>query len=310
MRPHRHRLLALAVIIVAAFMAAPAHAISVFACEPEWGALATALGGEDASVFVATTGLQDPHQIQARPALISRLRGADLAICTGAELEIGWMPVLLRQASNAKVQPGQPGYFAAADQVQLLEKPAALDRAQGDVHPGGNPHIQTDPRNIRIIAQALAKRLAAIDPAHAKDYAAREQAFDAALAQNMARWLQMAAPLKGLNVVSYHKGWIYLMNFLGMNEVANIEPKPGVPPGSAYIAELLDEIPTKNISMIIYAAYEDPKPSLFVAEKSHLPAVLLPFTVGGTDGAKDLMGLYEDTVKRLLAGLGGKGGRS
>jgi zinc/manganese transport system substrate-binding protein len=286
-------------------LSAPARAaLNVFACEPEWGALASALGGGDVSVFTATTGLQDPHQIQARPALIARLRFADLAVCTGAELEIGWMPVLLRQAANAKVQPGAPGYFAGAEQVQLLEKPAVLDRAQGDVHPAGNPHVQTDPRNIRIIATALAQRMAQIDPAHAAGYGAREKAFDAQLAANIARWQQEAAPLKGKNVVSYHKGWVYLMNFLDMHEVATIEPKPGVPPGSAYVAGLLDQIPKLQASMVIYAAYEDPKPSQFVAEKSHLPAVLLPFTVGGTDAAKDLTGLYDDTVKRLLRALG------
>lgn len=282
--------------------------LRVFACEPEWGALATAIGGGDVDVYTATTGLQDPHQIQARPALISRLRNADIAVCTGAELEIGWMPVLLRQSSNGKVQPGQPGYFEAAQQVTLLEKPERLDRAEGDIHPAGNPHIQTDPRNMRIVAAALAKRFAALDPAHAAAYAQREQAFDQSLAQAIARLAAEAAPLKGVNFVSYHKSWVYLANWLGMTEAANIEPKPGVPPGSAYIADLLGRIPALKARMIVYAAYEDPKPSQFVAEKSKLPAVMLPFTVGGTDGAKDLLGLYDDTVKRLLAGLGGKSG--
>jgi zinc/manganese transport system substrate-binding protein len=283
-------------------------ALNVFACEPEWGALATVLGGDDVSVFNATTALQDPHQIQARPALIARLRGADIAVCTGAELEIGWMPVLLRQSSNAKVQPGAPGYFEAAQQVMLLEKPERLDRAEGDVHPAGNPHIQTDPRNMRIVAAALAKRLATIDPAHASGYAQRAQELDARLNETMQRLAIAAAPLKGVKIVSYHRSWIYLMNWLGMVEAANIEPKPGVPPGSAYIADLLGKIPAMQTRMIIYAAYEDSKPSQFVAEKSGLPAVMLPFTVGGTDGAKDLIALYDDTVKRLLAGLGGKGG--
>jgi zinc/manganese transport system substrate-binding protein len=306
MRPTIFVLSAIAALILAASQAQAE--IKVFACEPEWGALTAALGGSDVDVYTATTGLQDPHQIQARPALISRLRNADLAVCTGAELEIGWMPVLLRQSSNAKVQPGQPGYFEAAQQVTLLEKPERIDRAEGDVHPAGNPHIQTDPRNMRIVAAALAKRLAAIDPAHAAAYAQREQAFDASLAAAMQRLAAEAAPLKGIKFVSYHKSWIYLANWLGMNEAANIEPKPGVPPGSAYIADLLSRIPAMQIRMIVYAAYEDPKPSQFVAEKSKLPAVMLPFTVGGTDGAKDLIGLYDDTVKRLLAGLGEKGG--
>jgi len=283
-------------------------AFNVFACEPEWGALTKVIGGDNVDVFTATTALQDPHQIQARPALISRLRNADLLFCTGAELEIGWLPVLLRQASNGKVQPGQPGYFEATSVINLLEKPARLDRAEGDVHPAGNPHIQTDPRNMRIVAAALAKRFAALDPAHAAAYAQREQAFDQSLAQQTARLAVEAAPLKGISFVSYHKSWIYLANWLGMTEAANIEPKPGVPPGSAYIADLLGRIPALKARMIVYAAYEDPKPSQFVAEKSKLPAVMLPFTVGGTDGAKDLPGLYDDTVKRLLAGLGGKSG--
>jgi zinc/manganese transport system substrate-binding protein len=283
-------------------------ALNIFACEPEWGALATALGGNDVDVFVATTALQDPHQIQARPALISRLRNADLVACTGAELEIGWLPVLLRQASNGKVQPGQSGYFEATQQVALLEKPARLDRAEGDVHPAGNPHIQTDPRNMRIVAAAFAKRLAVLDPSHAAGYAQRAQAFDQALGAAIARLQAQAAPLKGIAFVSYHKAWIYLANWLGMSEVANIEPKPGVPPGSAYIADLLDKIPSLHARMIVYAAYEDPKPSQFVADKTHLPAVMLPFTVGGTDAAKDVIGFYQDTVIRLLAGLGGKSG--
>ena len=123
-------------------------ALNVFACEPEWGALASEIGGDKVSVFTATTAKQDPHQVQARPALIAQLRGADLVVCTGAELEIGWMPVLLRQASNGRVQPGSPGYFEAAQQVRLLDVPTRLDRAEGDIHPAGNPHIQTDPRNI------------------------------------------------------------------------------------------------------------------------------------------------------------------
>jgi len=303
----------LAVLAVAAAvaLASPAHAaLNVFACEPEWGALATELGGDDVSVFVATTARQDPHQIQARPALIARLRSADIAVCTGAELEIGWMPVLLRQSSNAKVQPGNPGYFEATQQVRLLEVPTRLDRAEGDIHPGGNPHVQTDPRDMRVIAAALAQRLAQIDPAHAAIYVQRAKAFDDKLGQAIQRWQAEAAPLKGVNIVIYHKAWIYLFDWLGMNEVATIEPKPGVPPGGAYLAQLLDDIPKRQARMIIYAAYQDPRAPDFIAEKTHIPAVMLPFTVGGTDAAKDLFGFYDDTIKRLLAGLGGNGGRS
>jgi zinc/manganese transport system substrate-binding protein len=297
----------LALIATFAIAARANAALQVFACEPEWGALANELGGGDVNVFTATTARQDPHQIQARPALIARLRNADIAVCTGAELEIGWMPVLLRQASNAKVQPGSPGYFEATQQVRLLEVPTRLDRAEGDVHPQGNPHVQGDPRNVRIIAAALAKRFAEIDPPHAAGYAQRAGAFDDKLAQAIQRWQQQAAALKGVNAVIYHKDWVYLFAWLGLNEVGTIEPKPGVPPGSAYLAQLLDEIPKRQARMVIYAGYQDPRAPEFVSEKAHIPAVLLPFSVGGTDAAKDLFGFYEETVQRLLAGLAGHG---
>src|SRR3954463_5610286 len=153
-----HRFI-LAAAAIGAF-ASPAHAaLRVFACEPEWGALAQALGGNLVDVTVATSALQDPHQIKAKPSLIARMRNADLLVCTGAELEVGWLPVLLQQSGNAKVQPGQPGNFAAADFVRQLEIPASVDRSQGDVHAAGNPHIQLDPRNIALVATQLTRRL-------------------------------------------------------------------------------------------------------------------------------------------------------
>jgi zinc/manganese transport system substrate-binding protein len=302
---HAAGLLAVALV----FLAQPAlAALNVFACEPEWGALASELGGNDVSVFTATTARQDPHQIQARPALIAKLRQADLAVCTGAELEIGWLPVLLRQAANGRVQPGARGFLAAAEQVRLKDVPTRLDRAEGDIHAAGNPHIQTDPRNMRAVAQALGQRLAELDPSHAAGYGERLRNFTQRIDQSIQRWEQQAAALKGTPVVTYHKGWTYLLDWLGMKEVANIEPKPGVPPGSAYLAQLLDELPRRGTKMVLYTAYEDPRPSQFVAEKLGIPPVMLPFTVGGTDQAKDIFGLYDDTVSRLLAALGAKSG--
>src|SRR3954468_9098879 len=149
-----------ALLAAACFLAAPAHAaLRVLACEPEWASLVQELGGPLVDVASATTALQDPHQVQARPSLIARVRNADLVVCTGAELEVGWLPVLLQQSGNDKVQAGQPGNFAAADFVRKLEIPATVDRAQGDVHAAGNPHIQTDPRNIAAVARALTTRL-------------------------------------------------------------------------------------------------------------------------------------------------------
>ena len=285
-----------------------ARALEIFACEPEWAALATELGGDKVSVFTATTAHQDPHQIQARPALIARLRSADLVVCTGAELEIGWMPVLLRQAANARVQPGSPGYFEAAAQVRMLEVPARLDRAEGDIHAAGNPHIQTDPRNIAAIATALARRMAEIDPADAAIIASRAQSFAGRWAAATQRWSQQAAPLRGTTIATYHKSWSYLEDWLGLRDAGTIEPKPGVPPGSQYLAQLVAELPAKGARGVIYSAYEDPRGAQFVAEHIKVSAIMLPFTVGGTDRARDLFGLFDDTVERLTAGLSGGAG--
>ena len=285
-----------------ALLTVPAHAaLRIFACEPEWGALSQELGGTLVDVSVATSALQDPHQIQAKPSLIARARNADLVVCTGAELEIGWLPVLLQQSGNAKVQAGQPGNFAAADYVRKLDVPGQLDRSQGDVHAAGNPHIQTDPRNIAQVATALATRLQQIDPAHAGEYAKRQADFAQRWQQAMARWSTQAAPLKGAPVVSQHKAFVYLYDWLGMNEVAVLEPKPGVEPTASHLQEVLAALKGTPARMVLYSAYQDPRASEWLSKNAAIPAVKIPFTVGGTDGAKDLFGLFDDTVARLLS---------
>jgi zinc/manganese transport system substrate-binding protein len=294
--------IALVIATSMALLTGPAHAaLRIFACEPEWGALAQELGGKLVDVSVATGALQDPHQIQAKPSLIARARNADLIVCTGAELEIGWLPVLLQQSGNAKVQPGQPGNFAAADAVRKLEMPAALDRAQGDVHAAGNPHIQTDPRNIASVANALATRLQQIDPANATQYVRAHADFAARWQQAMARWNAQAAPLKGASVVSQHKGFVYLYDWLGLKEVAVLEPKPGVEPTVAHLQSVLATLKATPARMVLYAAYQDSKPSEWLAKNGNIAVVKLPFTVGGSDGAKDLFGLFDDTLARLLS---------
>lgn len=278
---------------------APAD-LKVFACEPEWAALVQELGGDKISVSSATTALQDPHRIEARPSLIAKLRRADLAVCTGAELELGWMPMLLRQAGNRNVQPGQPGYFEAASYVQMLEIPARLDRAEGDVHAHGNPHIQTDPRNIGLVAGALARRLAEIDPAGASYFQARHRDFSQRWETAIQRWEQRAAPLRGARIVVQHRGFPYLESWLGLRQVAALESKPGMEPSSGHLAEILEKLKHEPARMILRAAYNDGRASEWLAERAGVPVVVLPFTVNGSDQARDLFGLYDDTVRRLL----------
>ena len=300
----------LAGVLLAAALVLPAlpaqAALKILACEPERGALSSALGGDLVEVSLATNALQDPHQIQAKPSLIARARNADLVVCTGAELEIGWLPVLLQQSGNARVQTGQPGNFAAADFVHKLDVPTQLDRSQGDVHAAGNPHIQTDPRNIATVAGALATRLAQLDPAHATQYAKQQADFSQHWQQAMTRWSAQAAPLRGLPVVSQHKAFVYLYDWLGLKEVAVLEPKPGVEPSAAYLQQVLGTLKASPARMVIYAAYQDGKPSEWLSRNAGLPVVRLPFTVGGNDAAKDLYGLFDDSVAQLVAAAGAR----
>jgi zinc/manganese transport system substrate-binding protein len=281
--------------------ASPTRAdLQVFACEPEWAALAQELGGDKVSTFSATQPQQDPHHIEARPSLIARLRRADLAICTGAELEIGWMPVLLRQAGNRSVQPGQPGYFEAAAAVERLDIPAVLDRSLGDIHAGGNPHIHTDPRRIATVAARLAERLAALDAANASYYAQRQQAFAQRWQQAIEEWNARAAPLRGMRIVSHHRDWIYLYDWLGIKDAGTLEPKPGLPPTAAHLAALKRELGRDPARAVVRAPYQDPRPSEWIAREGRLRAVLLPYTVGGTQQASDLYKLFDETIRLLL----------
>jgi len=293
--------LLIALSIMASVVLSPyVAALDIFACEPEWGALAQELGGDRVSIYTATNAFQDPHQIQAKPSLLAKARRANLVVCTGSELEIGWLPVVLRQSGNDSVQPGKPGYFEAASYVRKLEVPTRLDRADGDIHPGGNPHIQTDPRNIALVATALAQRMGEIDPANAAYYQTRYADFAARWQAALKRWDQEAAPLRGVAIVVHHKAFAYLENWLGLKEVAQLEPKPGVEPTSAHLAEVLDQLKRQPAKMVVRAAYNDDRASNWLAERAKIPAVMVPFTVGGTDKAKDLFGLFDDTVQRLL----------
>lgn len=294
-------LLSAATALLLALGMPSAHAaIKVLACEPEWGALVNELAGDKANVYVATTGLQDPHHIQARPSLVAAARGTALLVCTGAELEIGWLPLLIRQSGNNAIQPGKPANFEAANFVRKLEVPARLDRAEGDVHPAGNPHIQTDPRNIALVADALARRLAEVDAANAASYRQRAADFQARWKAAVARWEKEAAPLRGTGIVVQHKAFPYLEQWLGLQEIAALEPKPGVEPTSSHLSEVLEGLKSRPAKMIVRAAYNDGRGAEWLAERTKLPIVVLPFTVGGDDKARDLFSLFDDTVERLL----------
>ena len=282
--------------------ALPAQAaLKVLATTPDWGALTRELGGERVDVYVATTALQDVHRVEAKPSLVARARSADLVVATGAELEVGWLPVLIQESGNSRIQRGAAGYFEATSVLKLLEVPSKLDRAMGDIHPLGNPHVQLDPHNIAAVAHALTARLSALEPAQAAYYASRARDFDARWSDAIGRWEKMAAPLKGVRVVIMHRDQAYLCHWLGLNEVASIEPKPGVPPTAAYLGQLVTRLTDTPPRLILLNAYNDAKPANWLSGRVHAPAVVLPFSVGGSPEAKDLFALFDDTLDKLLA---------
>ena len=293
-------LLKLLLASLAATIATPGlAALNVFACEPEWAALAKELGGDKVSTISATTAFQDPHHIEARPSLIARIRNADLLVCSGSELEVGWLPLLLTQSGNDRVQIGARGYLEASQYVRKLEVPRVVDRSMGDVHPGGNPHIQTDPRNIAKVAAVLTERLAELDAANAAFYRSRAEDFDKRWQDAIKRWEQQGARLKGVPLVEHHKGFTYLIAWLGMREVGDLEPLPGIPPTTSHLAQLVEQMKRTPAKMIVYSSYDDPRAAQFLSQRTGVPAVMLPFTVGGSDRAKDLFGYFDDLIARL-----------
>ncbi|MBL8405066.1 MAG: zinc ABC transporter substrate-binding protein [Dechloromonas sp.] len=294
--------LAIGFLLLAAALSARAD-LKVFATVPEWGALAKEIGGDKVKLYTATNAFQDPHRIEAKPSLLAQARQASLVIAAGADLEIGWLPLVLRDSGNPAIQPGRPGYFEAAAFVTRLEIPVVVDRAHGDVHAAGNPHTHLDPRNVLKVGEKLAARMAELDAANAAAYQAGLAAFSGKWQAAMARWEKEAAPLKGVAVLVHHQSFIYLTNWLGMKEVGTLEPKPGIEPTSGHLGALLQRQQATPARMVLRTAYQQDAPSQWIAGKTGIPAVLLPYTVGGTPEARDLFGLFDDTVQRLLKGL-------
>ena len=293
----------LAPVLVAGLAAlAPSTAAAdarVFACEPEWAALAGEIGGADVVVYSATHGRQDPHYIRARPSLIAQMRRADIVFCSGAELEIGWLPVLMERGARRGVQPGQPGHLMAADHVEILERPERVDRSLGDIHPSGNPHVHLDPRNIALLAGELARRLARVDPGNAAAYRARLADFRARWSAAAERWRARAARLRGMKVVVHHTAWAYLVHWTGLERIATLERIPGVPPTASHLQSLVERVRAAGATAILHAPHEQRDAAGWLSERTGVPVLALPYTVGGQEEARDLFALFDVTFALL-----------
>lgn len=292
-------------VLAAALVAAAgqAHAISVFACGPEWAALTRTLLPE-ANVRTATTHLQDPHHIEARPSLIAQLRSADFAICTGAELEAGWLPMLQERAGNPKVRDGQPGMFYAAQHVELIDPfKGTITPFSGDVHAQGNPHFHADPRRLVLVAKALAGRLGQLFPDKKPQVDQNLARFDAELSRKIAMWEKQSAALKGRTVITQHASFGYLWSWLGLRPIADLEPRPGVPPTASHLEKVIALTKTQQPIGIVIAQHHDPKPGRWLAGSMGLgnKLLILPATV--SDEQPDSIIRWFDQVIAQLNGL-------
>ncbi len=278
-----------------------AQAITVFACEPEWAALTRVLLPE-AQVKTATHHLQDPHHIEARPSLIAHMRNADVAVCTGAELESGWLPMLLEKSGNRRIQNGQKGLFFAADHVQLIDPfQGSKTPFSGDVHAQGNPHFHTDPRRFLLVTQALAERLGLLFPQHQSEIKSRQQQFEQQLKSKITQWEIKAKPLQGRKVITQHATFAYLWAWLGLQPIADLEPKPGIPPTPQHLEKVLTIAKSNPQSPIIIAQHHDPQPARWLSQQLgplH-PLLVLPATVP-SDQADSILTWFDNIINQLL----------
>lgn len=273
-------------------------ALSVFACEPEWAYLASALL-PDADIHIATTAEQDPHYIEARPSLIAAMRRADLAVCTGASLEAGWLPALISRSSNRDIQPGKPGLFFATEQVSLHQPHDHVDRSMGDVHPEGDPHVHLDPGRLPLILDALADRLVQLAPAQENGIRLRQRQWQVRWKIETAGWREAADNLEGMSVAVQHSNFGYLLRWLGVESAIDLEPKPGLPPSASHLSDLLANPDLASVKLILIASYQARRPAQWLSNQTGLPVEVLPGTVTNQPGSDSLAALISQIIERL-----------
>jgi ABC-type Zn uptake system ZnuABC Zn-binding protein ZnuA len=285
--------------------AAPAHAeLNVVTTTEDLAALAREVGGDKIKVESLSRGYQDPHFVEAKPSFILKLNRAELLIVVGRDLEIGWLPPLVNQARNAKVQPGGEGYFDASQGVKILEIPTGqLTRAMGDVHPQGNPHYWLDPDNGLRIAKGIQKKLSALSPGDAAYFAGREAAFEKRLAEAQKRWDAQMASYKGTKIVTYHRSWPNFVDRFGLDVIGYVEPRPGIPPSPSHTLDLINDMKAKNVKIIMVEPYFDLKTPNSIARETGAKVLVMAPSVGAEKEITDYVSLFDYDVKLLAAAL-------
>jgi len=273
--------------------------INVAVSYPFIAALSKQVGGDHVEVTTLAKGNWDPHFVVPRPSLIRQVSRADLLVINGAGLEIGWMPPLIRQSHNRRIQPGSKGFLDLSQFVTLINKPTTLSRANGDIHPDGNPHYATDPYVMLPLADAIATRLALLDPEHATAYRDNAAAFKRRWQKDLTRWDKEMAPFKGKKLIQYHELFNYFLKRYGLVSVGNIEPLPGINPSSRHTLELIRLMKAEDVKLILQDVYHAPKTARYIAEKTGAKEVLMPHDVNAVHEADTLEKLYDTMVERV-----------
>lgn len=281
-----------------------AASLRVVATTPEYGALASAIGGDRVSVTTLAKPTEDPHFVDAKPSHVVSLNRADVLIEGGAELEAGWLPPLMQEARNSKILPGAPGLVRASEGIQLLDVPATLDRSRGDLHAAGNPHFMMDPLNAGVVARHLADAFCRVDAADCTTFKANLARFEETLDQKMKVWTAALAPFRGAPIVTYHPTWRYFANRFGLVADTFLEPKPGIPPSPPHLAEVIAKMNEQHIKVILVEPFQSRKTADVVAGHTAAKVIDVCQFPGGLPGAEDYFSLMDANVKALAIGLG------
>jgi zinc/manganese transport system substrate-binding protein len=293
---------------IAVMMASSAHAeLRVVGATEDMAALAREVGGDKVKVDAIARGYQDPHFVEAKPSFILVLAKADLLIAVGRELEISWLPPLITQSRNAKIQPGSPGYLDASQNVRILDLPAGpVTRAMGDVHPSGNPHYWLDPGNGRRVAQAIKAKLAELDSANAAYYEQRYADFDRRLAEAEKRWDATMAPFKGMKIVTYHRSWTNFADRFKLDVIGFVEPKPGVPPSPQHTIDLIKAMKAQGVKVLMVEPYFDSKTPDSIGRETGAAVLVMPPSVGGEKVITDYIKLFDYDVDLFVKAAGAR----
>jgi len=285
-------------------------ALNVVTTTSDLASIVSEVGGDKIAVESLARGYQDPHFVEAKPSFVLKLNKADLLVVVGRDLEIGWLPALINQARNARIQPGADGYFDASLTAKILDLPTGqLTRAMGDVHPLGNPHYWLDPENGRAIAKAVQAKLSQKDPANAPYYAQRAADFDRRLSEAQQRWKSMMAPYKGIKVVTYHRSWANFADAFGIDVIGYVEPKPGIPPTPQHTLDVIQAMRAQGIKLIIVEPYFDSKTPNSIASQTGGNVLVLPPSVGGVPAASDYLKLFDTNISLLVGAIKSAGAR-